>query len=385
VSIIVLTDLLILYTRHLVATSLLKMRVLIPFVGHKDDYSNPFIFDHIQSMAENGATCVYESIFTADYSSFDIVHFHWPEHIFSNDNGLCNIDEIENIVLNIRKSAKIVLTIHNLIPHNKYSSLDVEDLYLLVLKYSDAFVHFNEYSKAHAIVKYNYLLKNKPGVVIYHGNYNSLINRLKVPSEVGGGSSSQSYSVMTFGAIRNWQELFLIIKSFRALRKIDIELYVYGKVRFPRPKFYSFSSAPYALIKIFEQLVALLYLKYHIPSVNLIARKINNNEISEIMHKHSILFIPRVDELNSGVVTLGFTFGLTIVGVKSGPVGEFIINNNNVCIGKGDYSDEIIKIFNNAFELQMNNQGVKNKNIANLLWSWERSAEKHIEFFKSLD
>ena len=45
------------------------------------------------------------------------------------------------------------------------------------------------------------------------------------------------------------------------------------------------------------------------------------NMMSKLLSATDVLFIPRIDSLNSGLVQLGFTYGCVVLGSKFGNIG----------------------------------------------------------------
>jgi len=95
-----------------------------------------------------------------------------------------------------------------------------------------------------------------------------------------------------------------------------------------------------------------------------------------------VLLIPRIDELNSGNITLGFTFGLVVLGRNGGDIGEILKETKNPVFDPAD--DKSIKIaLNTSLNLAQDNHGLKNKEIALQEWGIDTISKKYISLYSA--
>ena len=96
------------------------------------------------------------------------------------------------------------------------------------------------------------------------------------------------------------------------------------------------------------------------------------------MNAADFLFIPRTNELNSGNITLGCTFGLVVVGKNEADIGEILRETGNPTFEVGN-DESLKKALSAALELNTQNHGEKNKRIAIKEWNLERISKQYVE------
>ena len=99
------------------------------------------------------------------------------------------------------------------------------------------------------------------------------------------------------------------------------------------------------------------------------------------LNASDILLIPRIDELNSGNITLGCTFGLVVMGRDGGDIGEILkATANPVFNPKNPTSihQAVIK----ALELIDVGHGFNNKKIALKDWDIDMVSNMYYNFYK---
>ena len=98
------------------------------------------------------------------------------------------------------------------------------------------------------------------------------------------------------------------------------------------------------------------------------------------MNAADFLFIPRTSELNSGNITLGFTFGLVVVGADIADIGEILNETGNPTFNVGD--DSLYKATVKAYQLKTQQHGAKNKTLAMNEWSLSKISYSYIKLMK---
>ena len=290
------------------------MKIFIP--GEKDP--NPYL-DEISRYS------CHQYIFD-DFRNYKkdypIVSIHWPEAIFSwRQPTQSDLDELERIIKIWKKHSKIVYTRHDSKSHLGTNNF-TEKLFSLVIENADAIIHLGKYSWNYFQEKY----PTKINVIIPHPLYKNSFNR--IPSNVARkilGISEKALVVIAPGKIRSKEERKIVLASFKSLpfkKKVLISnnmlpfkfrLEFRGRVKLKR--FFNVNSF----------LEGFMVKRYQPPEYIFNYKFTNTQELSLMMSASNIVFIPRLDLLNSGNVLLGLTYRKIIVGPAIGNIEEQLL------------------------------------------------------------
>lgn len=286
------------------------------FVPSKKD-KNPY-FDELIQFSENNFTFGHFSDFTPEYS---IVNVHFPEAIFDwQEPGEDELEALESQIRIWKESAKLVYTRHD--AHRLLGETPrFNQLFRLIEKNADAIIHLGEHSK-------NELVKIYPDTahkIIPHPLYENSFQRiersvarekLKIPKD--------AFVVVAAGRIRNKQERKMLIRAFTSLpvaKKIllsnnmlpfKIHLEFPGRIKLKK------------LIDINKVLTRYVSNKYRPPKYLFEYSFSSSDHLSLMMSASDIVFIPRIDILNSGNLFLGLTFEKIVVGPAVGNLKEHL-------------------------------------------------------------
>lgn len=327
---------------------------------------------------ENHAEVVYDyEEFWKCENHYDIVHIHWPEFLSYEIQKYvwetCPIptdliNRIRNCMEYWKKHSTIVYTRHVQYPHFRHDE-EYLNLYRMVTSYCDVVVHFANYSiqqfkefyPEHTHVEH---------VVIPHHNYASIPNKsTKIEARKALGIKENANVMVVFGAVKE-NEKTLIKKAFSYLPKGNNVLLA------PLWNIQRRKIGYIRLREIVWKMEKWLAKQNKTYRINL--GFIDNNEAHLYLNAADFLFIPRTNELNSGNITLGCTFGLVVVGRKGSDIGEILEETGNPTFDpKSDSSlrDAITK----AYELVKVNHGENNKRIAMEEWNVPKIALQYIE------
>lgn len=265
------------------------MKIFLPFKKDRNSY-----LDEIEHYF-NGEF-IYGGL--DDYSkAYKIVHIHWPEAIFNwKEPDENDLEYLKNKLIEWKKHALIVHTFHD--EKNHYSDAAVyKDLFKIVLENSDAFIHLGNYSKSKLEKKY----PDKAHIVIYHPIYSLIIDNVdKLQARSKLGIDSNQKVILVFGNIRRYDEYRLMIKSFKKLKLKNKLLLI--------PRMNLFAKNPFAsklnkYIKYFLK----FYFKLH-PFYKFDYHFVNEEDVSKYFNAGDVVYIPRIDNLNSGIIFLAMTF-----------------------------------------------------------------------------
>ncbi|MDQ1167493.1 hypothetical protein [Flavobacterium sp. SORGH_AS_0622] len=283
------------------------MKIFLPFPKDANNY-----FDEI--IKYSASEFVFDHYLNYD-SSFEIVNIHWPESIFNwKSFSLEELNNFERAFLYWKKHSKIIYTVHNLKPHSEYN-INHKRLYKLVTENADVFIHLGEYSKEMFEKQYT----NAVHYLVRHPLY---INSFSVFNEYEARNllkiQSDALVIIAPGRIRNKAEKKMIMTAFGAIRnkkKILIVPNMYKKNIWNKlPGYYKFK-------KIFSRPI----LKKSIDPKFFFRNEYQSHlELALMMSAADLVFVPRIEILNSGNVFLGLTYGKMIVGPDQGNIKEHL-------------------------------------------------------------
>lgn len=293
------------------------MNVFLPFERDK----NP-VLDEIEKHF-NG-NFIYDYYKNFDNHKIDVVNIHWPESIFNYaEPTLKQINDLEKELINWKGKAKIVFTRHNKHPHKNKSQRFI-DLYNLIISYADGIIHMGNYSLKEFSENYE-KFKATPSAIIYHPAYTLFKNKIsKLQARKKLGLLPNKKVILVFGSVRTYEELQLIIDSFNLLEEknkhlLISNLNIYKKL----PKTFKDRILKFTNSKIEK-------LKFQLKKdITINYSFIENEEVQTYLNAADVLFIPRIDLLNSGNLFLGFSFKKVVVGPEIGNLTEFLQRTNN--------------------------------------------------------
>jgi len=351
-----------------------KITVLYPIDRNK---GNPFVDELAGIMSEDFEVVMDRKEFWKNGKNtnfnYDIIHLHWPESLFdwrtiSNEDLL----KLEKILIYWQKESKILLTRHNSHPHKNWLYKDEKGsaLYKLISKYSHAIVHFGRFSVDEYKKRYNGMdfLLRQSHEIIPHGLYTSYINTIDMKEARENLKLPDNKQViLTFGAIRNKKESRLIKN---AIMDIPIKNKI---ILAPR---WNFSSRP--LLKKGQE----LFYKIH-PYYKLESRFVLNKEIQIYLNACDIVFIPRLENLNSGLVSLAFSFKKVVVGINKGLIGEILKETDNSTFDNNDPKNVAAAVMK-GLDLSKKGMGLVNYQYGKKYWNSKIVSDKYKKVYFGL-
>ncbi len=334
------------------------MRVLITSRYNSSNYYVRDLIDFL--LREDNIEIVSEPTnFWVSNIKYDIIHIQWPEELFNwNLVTASDIEKVNNRLTQLKDcGSKIISTLHNAIPHKngKYEEILYESIY----RKSDAIINLGKNSSQ--------LYPENNNFIIPHSNY-ALHYNIK-------SHKNNIHTFISFGKIRNNIEEKQIIDAFLAAdipkSKLIITNSLIGKnPYFTRKKDY---------LKMLKYNFFLKSLRK--KKIFLIPNRLSDQKIEELFNNADTVIIPRIDQLNSGVVFMGFTFGKTVIGPAIGNIKEFLeINNNPMFI-----PNDIVSISASMKKaLTTVEKGSLNKDFSEKYLNPEDIAHQHFLLYKKL-
>ncbi|WDF59098.1 hypothetical protein PQ462_20575 [Flavobacterium sp. KACC 22758] len=249
---------------------------------------------------------------------YEIVNIQFPEAIF---NWIAptnkQLIDLERKIILWKKKSKVVFTLNDIKSH--YDKENVfNDLFELIQKHVDAVIHLGNYS----LKQYRHLFsENCEHTVIYHPLYESLISDFESAdfNDKVQLSLKNKYLVSVIGNIRSVEEAKLVFKIFNKIPQKNKFLIV--------PNMFPFmelpSYLPYRFRKIYRKIAEIVFRFPLRKSQYFFGFKfIDYNRMVDLVQNSSLLIIPRIRNLNSGLLYLGLTFDKPMIIPKVGNMTE---------------------------------------------------------------
>lgn len=357
------------------------MKILIAYTAFGTS-DNPFVRLLADGIRESGyeVVCSVDE-FWSNAAAYDIVHVQWPEEFFRWKNpSAADIARLEEQFREIhRRGIPIVYTRHNTTPH--HANPHVAQAYRLIEQYADAVVHMGEYShrefheshpgqqQQHAVIPHH----------IYEGKYDTAVSR-----EAGRkalGIRADRLVVLAFGAFRHSEERSLVWDAFR-------RLHYPGKFLLA-PRLFPYTRQGAHLKGIKKIAGRLLYTAAHCAEglfdcrITSPTTLIPDEELPFYLAGADVVFIQRIDILNSGNVPLALNFGRVIVGPDRGNIGGLLTQTGNPVFDPSD-PGSVDRALEQAVRLTATDQGARNRAYAQEHFGIERIAAMYGALYKQL-
>ena len=329
---------------------------------------NRFVVDLKEGLEQHAGVVWDHEEFWKMENEYDIIHIHWPEYLsFELESYLYKPNESIPKEIWTRtidcleywsKQSKIIYTRHVQYPHARHDD-EFLNLYRTVASYCDTIIHFANYS-IQQFKQWYPNLDHIKHVVIPHHNYASLPNvSTREQARQKLGIHTDADVMLVFGGIKE-NEKPLIKKAFKAISGKNKVLLAPGwkiqrrKISYIRLREWVWKFEKWLASKNRSFRIHLGFIK--------------EEEAHYYLNAADFLFIPRTNELNSGNITLGFTFGLVVVGKDTADIGEILKETGNPTFTVGD-DESLENAIYKAYELKQSKHGEQNKALAFKEWS----------------
>jgi hypothetical protein len=99
------------------------------------------------------------------------------------------------------------------------------------------------------------------------------------------------------------------------------------------------------------------------------------------MNAADIVFLPRFEVLNSGVLLLAYSFNKIVVGPSSGSVGEILALSKNPSFEVANITDATFKIKEG---LKLSTKKINNYTFVEKNMNWDIIIDKHLQLYKKI-
>lgn len=365
------------------------MSFLLPYDVNKKQ-TNKYLYYFYESLQNEKINIISSTNAWINKSTgYEVIIIHWPEYL----PGKNRKSEFEFLNFTIerlnyfKKVSKIIYFVHNEKPHNTLNKIH-KKLYEAVIDSSDLIFHFSNFSKDLFKLKYKF---NKKQFVLSHGNYINLDNgkfeKKKFFKQFKLNPTKKI--VTTIGAIRNNKEMDILYNFSRQFLNQDCHFIYAGQLAgFINKKssikfIYILETFIYKLFQKLKKNFRIFNLKKFSTNIRIFANPISDDLLVSICKSTDILLIIRDNSLNSGNISLGFSFGCYVIGPEIGNIGELLKQNNNMVypINNIQYKNIVNQSLKNINSKIIEN----NKNTALKDWDWGKLAKEFYEILKSIN
>lgn len=349
-----------LYDHHLFHSYLFELfrnitgnKILVVY-PESSSITNPFVRTLTDELANNHIIDISPDLFWNKEGFYDIIHIHWPEAIFNwmipDKKALKKLEDTIKFWKN--KNAIFTYTRHNIISHSPINKEISKKLYHIVERNSDYIVHMGKNSLKQFVEIEN---TNINHTIIPHHIYRKYespwitkeraLNYLHIPKN--------HLIILAFGDFRNNEEKEWCLKAFNTIKN--------KKKILIAPRFGNFS--PHQLTQN--------------KNLWLGNKFVSNNELPYYFIASDIVFIQRLDILNSGNVPMAFLFNKKVVGPDTGNVGEILKKSKNYAfIPRNTFSIQ------KAFEQAINTKECNNYKYAIKNWGTKHIANQYHKLYE---
>jgi len=265
--------------------------------------ANPFVVQLLEGLVGLGridhVTYGVQPLFWKG-ESFDVIHFQWPEALFhwrlprQEETALFSATLLEH-----KKRALIVTTVHNIDPHPAFG-VQGEATLELVYGSTDDFIHLSEGARDLFEERYRATpwWRTARHHVIEHGDYVHYTRLRDNPALARLARKDDTTPLLlVFGALRSVDEEELARTAFQQAGLADTKLVFAGD---PLS-----STLAKGVVKAWNQDSDPAIVRYH--------KRVPDEQVAPLFKASRFLLLPRAGRINSGVIPLAFTFGIPVI------------------------------------------------------------------------
>jgi glycosyltransferase involved in cell wall biosynthesis len=240
------------------------------------------------------------------------VHYHWPENKYNHhlrfrlhDRAAIFFAQVE---LQKRYGAKIVLTLHNVAPHEneapefhrraKARMVALSDLVLINFEAARAYLA-REYGRRDHVYRVPH--------GSYRGYYPDYVSRAEARAQLG--LEPDHFVFLLFGDLRRYKNIELVMRAFSANRAAQLRLLVAGA---PRPDAYAqaLQAAASSDARILLRL-----------------GRVEDEQVQVVFRASDVMVLGQ-ETFSSGSAVLGLDFDLPLLGRRTNHVAEIALGRS---------------------------------------------------------
>jgi glycosyltransferase involved in cell wall biosynthesis len=302
----------------------------------------------------------------------DVVHVHWPEALCAWERPtLGRLRKISETLTRWRaQGAALVVTRHNARPHF-YRDGVADELYQTFLERADGIIHLGNASRAALAGDTSC---RQTVIPLGADPHVSLTGREEARSAMR--IPTDAYVVLVFGAIRHFEEQRLTLDAVRSLRRRtrNVVLLAPRWVEATRP---SWKSHP------LQRMAAFLADRKARRLLRVGGGFVEEHRVGWYFGAADIVFIPRIDVLNSDILPQAYAYERAVVGPRTGNLTEILDKTGNFTYPPGD-ADAAARALDAARGADLAALGARNRSYAAEHWNWESVSRAHLGFYEQL-
>jgi glycosyltransferase involved in cell wall biosynthesis len=292
---------------------------------------------------------------------YELIHLHWPEELIgwqlSTDGALKKLTETLRWW---KERARIVATVHNLMPHRASEHPLDWRLYETVYSAADLIGHFSKYSLESVRTLFPDVSDSKhvvhPPLLYVHMRQFS-VGRERARRRFN--LTASQFAILVFGALRKQSDFNLVMRCLASSDISNLRILFHGR---------------FVLTTRWRLMLRRLWMQWlrRTRSVQVFNGFIADAEATAMFEAADVVLIPRSGrQLNSGVVSLAMALGTPIVAPRFGTFVEHLGETMNVLYRPGDHRAMAAAIREIA-KRDRTEISVANAVIA-LSWGWDKS------------
>lgn len=235
---------------------------------------------------------------------YDYVMINWSDEIFGWNKvpTNANFEFVESVLDHWNKASKIIVTMHNFQPH----TTNIQRILFndLIYKSANIVIHLGHNSVS--LFNRKYRNSSVEHIVVPHVRMKYLDDISREEARESFGFRDEDVVVLLFGSIRKREEYQLVRNVFDQWGNPHKKLLV--------SNYKDFSIRPIRLIK--------KYLDCFDRRVIKNRGRVDDDDIQRYFKASDIVFIPRIDTLNSGIICVSAFFERVAIGANVGNIGE---------------------------------------------------------------
>jgi len=329
------------------------MRVLIPT---DDPEIVPALVEGYQQLGHEVVTGKRNFFLRA--CRHDLVHFLWPEEFTEwKVPSPAKLDLIRDCVDWWCSTGATMVSVNNLFPHCYEDSAEFRRLYEIFYARCGTILHHSRASRDLVNEAFPVSTRQR-NVVATMFNYDRYLPA-KLDREAARrsfGFGADEFVLLVFGALRKTEEILLIHQAYRGAKVVKKRLLMAGRYR-------AGSRRKIFLWNLWLRSIRAVSVKSFIPE----------DDVHRYIEAADAIIIPRLNDLSSGVVGLGGTFGRLLIAPNHGSFPDYLAGTDNLLFQSGD-AGSLSRAIEQASRLDREAAGRKNRRMADG-WTWKRILE----------
>lgn len=307
---------------------------------------------------------------------YDVIHVQWPETLFGwRTPCAAELESLRRRLADVRRRAKIVYTRHNAESHNADAGTApiLRELYAVVESECDVMVHLGEASKI-ACERRPELQEKKHVVIpipVYDEIYAPYLAMDRAEVRQGLGIPFDRKVVLAFGHFRYEEERRLTADAFRSLAARDATLVAPGWNK-PVSRL-----RPLSIMRVGCKTLLARTRGMRLGTKSLLPHE----AVARYFAAADVVFIQRLDDLNSANLPMAFLFKKVVVGPDRGNIGYWLRKTGNPVFDPKDPA-AAGSALRKALELASSGLGDANHRFALSHWTTRQIGEAYAALYR---